>query len=182
MTLDDFFLPRPPELGERLTLALEDGAALEPLGKTLSPRVVTLLKMLSNTVEEHIHGLLQVDLFDVLAGAWNKTREINKELEKSAATPGKDFFAHLAEHRVSSTHEPSLELLVGRKKVARLPFPVSLELVLRGAVLTIRDGAIREVRTGQILGKGVVKCGKAVLMEREFKALEVPGKLLRKAN
>jgi len=56
-----------------------------------------------------------------------------------------------------------------------LPFSISVELVLQGAVLRIRDGAVREVQTGQIKGKGVVKLAGATLIEKQLSPVNVPG-------
>jgi hypothetical protein len=175
-TLNEFFLPRPADFSERLTRALDDRDALEPFDeKVPSSKISVMLRMMPGKVEEYLHEMLQVDLVDVLAGGWNKAREIRKQLEKSASAPGKDFFVQLAEHKISSAHRPVLELSTAGKKVARLPFPTSLELELRGIVLHIRDGAIQRVQTGRLLGKGVVKCGKAVLVERELKTIDMVG-------
>jgi hypothetical protein len=59
--------------------------------------------------------------------------------------------------------------------VGRLTFTISVELVLQGAVLRIRDGKVREVQTGQIKGKGSVKLYGATLIEKELAPINVPG-------
>lgn len=61
--------------------------------------------------------------------------------------------------------------------MGRLPFSVSLELVLQGAVVRILDGAMQEIQTGKIKGKGTVKCGGAILLDKELPSMDIPGTL-----
>jgi len=134
-------------------------------------------QMLPGAVARHLAGLLDIGLGDILVGAWNTSHALGQQLEKSAKSPGKDIFLQLAEHKITSKHEPYLALLKDGQEVGRLPFSVSVELVLQGAVLRIRDGAIQEIQTGRIKGKGTVKCGGAILVEKELQPISVPGTL-----
>ncbi|MET1082368.1 MAG: hypothetical protein ABWY12_04840, partial [Burkholderiales bacterium] len=54
---------------------------------------------------------------------------------------------------------------------------LSLELVLQGAVLRIRDGEIKEIETSRIKGKGSLKCAGATLIDKELQPISLPGTL-----
>jgi len=131
--------------------------------------------MMPAALARQLAGLLDIGLGDILVGAWNTSYGLRQHIEKSAKSPGKDVFLQLAEHKISSTHKPYIGLLKDGREVARLPFAVSLELVVQGAVVRILDGTIQEVQTGKIKGKGTVKCGTAILVQKELQPIAIPG-------
>jgi hypothetical protein len=174
MTLSQLLLPAQDELVDRITDALADeGVAIKSGGVGKLPMLGW--KMMPGAIAGQLAGLLDIGLDDILVGGWNKSFAIRQQLQKSLKTPGKDNFLQLAEHKIKSTHAPYVALIKDGREVGRLPFSVAVELVLQGAVLRIRDGAIREVQTGQIKGKGSVQCAGATLIEKDLQTIKVPG-------
>jgi hypothetical protein len=172
-TLNDFFLPSEAEVARRLARALSDGTIGATVGGVAGPSALAW-RMLPRVVAGHLGQLLDIGIGDILVGAWNKSHALRQNLSKSAQAPGKETFLELAEHKVTSKHKPYVALLRNGQEVARLPFSVDVEITLQGAVLKILDGAIREIQTGQMKGKGSVKCGGALLVERQLQPLKLP--------
>src|SRR5919108_2171089 len=176
VTLGQLLLPPHGDLANRMKDVLADeGIAVETGG--IGRLQMLGLRMMSGALARHLAGMLDIGLADIFIGAWNKSHAIRQHLEKSAKSPGKEIFLQLAEHKIASTHKPYVALLKDGHEVARLPFSISLELVLQGAVLRILDGTIQEIQTGRIKGKGSVKCGRAILIEKELQPIAVPGTL-----
>jgi hypothetical protein len=174
VTLSEFLLPPHEALAARLTDALADeGVVVQSGGIGRIP--IPGWRMLPGAVARYLAGMLDISLLDVLVGAWNKSHALGQQLEKSRKSPDKDIFLQLAEHKITSKHEPYLALVKDGQEIGRLPFTVSVELALQGAVLRIRDGVVEEVQTGRITGKGTVKCGRAILIEKELQPIVVPG-------
>jgi hypothetical protein len=173
VTLSEFLLPAPADLATRVSEALADEGVVVRTGG-VSPSIPGW-RMMAGAVARHLAGVLDIGFLDILVGAWNKSYALGQQLEKSAKSPGKDVFLQLAEHKITSKHEPYLALFHDGQEIGRLPFTVSVELVLQGAVLRIRDGRIEEVETGRIKGKGTVKCGGAILAEKELQPITIPG-------
>jgi hypothetical protein len=174
VTLSDFFLAGQADLAGRIKDALaKDGVAV----KTGAGGTLPMLgwRMMPKAIAGQLSTLLDIGLPDILIGGWNKAYALRQHLQKSAKTPGKETFLQLAEHKITSNHEPYVALLKNGKEVARLPFSISIELVLQSAVLRILDGEIREIQTGQIKAKGSVKCGGAILIQKDFQPVKVPG-------
>jgi hypothetical protein len=171
VSLNEFFLDGQTDLTGHIrhALAKKDAAARAGAAQMLTWR------LMPDAVAEQLAVLLNIPLSDILIGAWNKGHALRQQLQKSAKTPDKDFFLQLVEHKVASTHEPYVALLRNGQEVGRLTFTISVELVLQGAVLRIRDGRVREVQTGQIKGKGTVKLYGATVIEKELAAIKVPG-------
>jgi hypothetical protein len=171
VTLNQFFLEGRTDLTAQIKRAIASG---EAAGKSEG---ASLLKwpMMPKAIAGELAALLSIPLEDILATAWNKGYALRKQLQKSAATPDKDLFLSLVEHKITSKHEPYIALLKNGQEAGRITFTVSVELVLQGAVLRLRDGKVREVQTGQIKAKGHVKLYGATLIEKELAPINVPG-------
>jgi len=171
VSLSEFFLDGHTDLTGtiRRALAKKDVAGHAGAAAMLSWR------LMPEAIAEQLAVLLNIPLSDILRNAWNKGYALRQELQKSAKTPDKDLFLQLVEHKVTSTHEPYVALLRNGQEVGRLTFSISVELVLQGAVLRLRDGRVREVQAGKIKSKGSVKLYGATLIEKELTTLTVPG-------
>ena len=114
----------------------------------LIPKVAkdALAKLLSDQVDE----LLDMDVLELLVSAWLKHRE----LAALANKPGEGQLIELIDHTMNSIHEPKVELMVDDKRVFVLPLKIVFELQFRGAQLMLRGGRVREVRIGELEGKG----------------------------
>jgi hypothetical protein len=175
-TLNHFFLSGEIDLAERMRDALAK-ERLAVTGGGLETLRMLGWRMLPGAIARQLPGLLDIGLADILVGGWNKSHALQKQLMKSAKSPGKDMFLPLADHKLKSAHEPYVALMKDGQEVVRLPFSVSIELSVQGAVLRIRDGAIQEIQTGEIKGKGSLKCGGAILAEKELQPIALPGTL-----
>ena len=175
VTLNQLLLPPADELSDRIKDALED-EGLRLQGKAGKLPMLGW-SMMHSALATRVTSLLDIKIVDVLAGAWNKSFMLRQQMEKSRSTPGKDVFVQLSEHKIASTHEPSIALMKNGQEIKRLKFPVSIELVLQGAVVRIRDGEIQEVQLGKVKAKGTVRCESVLLAQKELAPIEIPGTL-----
>jgi hypothetical protein len=81
----------------------------------------------------------------------------------------------LSEHTVKSEHNPHVEILVNDEPVGKIAFQIALTFTVRGAILIVQDGKIRGFKTGEIRGKGTLKCEGLLLLEQDFRAIPLPG-------
>lgn len=170
ITVSQFLLPTPATLAA----AMAEAIAEEGVGAQAG---LPGLRMLPGAAARHLAGMLDISMLDVFLGAWTKAHALRKQLQKSAASPGKDFFLQLAEHEIASKHEPYLALVKDGQELGRVTFSVSLEIVIQAAMLRIRDGSIQEIEVGRVKGKGAVKCGKVKILEKEFASISMPGSI-----
>jgi hypothetical protein len=171
VTLNQFFLDGQTDLTAHIKTALDE----QHLDVKGGSGGMLAWRMMPKAIAGQLSSLLNIGFGDILVGAWNKSYAVRQQLQKSAKAPEKDFFLELVEHTITSTHDPYIALLKNGREIGRLPFSISLEVVLQGAVLRVRDGAVREVQTGQIKCKGVVKLAGATLIEKQLSAVNVPG-------
>ena len=101
-----------------------------------------------NQVAVVAHGLLDLDLGDLVIAGWRKQGELAAAAERTAANPGSSEVVELATHRVSSAHHPFVELLVNDVHVATVTFDLDIEFVVKALVVTVRDGHVVSLHTG----------------------------------
>ena len=176
LPLVDLIMPDEEVLAERLKEAMSRKHLTVATGGTETLAAFGLRAM-SGALARNLKTLLQIDLSDIFVAAWNKSGTLRQHLEKSAHSPGKEIFLQLAEHKIASTHKPHVALMKDGAEIARVEFEAAVELVLQGAVLRLLDGAIQDVQTGRVKGKGSVKCFGATIVEKEIESTAIPGTL-----
>jgi hypothetical protein len=118
-----------------------------------------------------IDNLLQVNIQDILTQAWDKYRTLLKYRDRRNET----IIVPLLEHTVKSRHHPAIEILLGDQLLTTIDFSIDLSLVLKGFVVTIRDGRIIAIKTGDCQGKGSVACEGFIILEKETGPFALPG-------
>ena len=74
-----------------------------------------------------------------------------------------------------SNHEPHVALMKDGVEIGKVPFEASIELVMHGVVLRLRDGEIQDIQTGRVKGKALLKCFGAVVLRKEIEQMAIPG-------
>jgi len=94
------------------------------------------------------HGLLDLDLGNLVVAGWRKQGELAAAAERTAANPGSSEVVELASHRISSVHRPFVELLINGAHVATVNFELDIEFVVKALVVTVRNGHVVSLHTG----------------------------------
>ncbi|MGE5097913.1 MAG: hypothetical protein ACM3SO_22440 [Betaproteobacteria bacterium] len=147
-----------------LQLAQRDGAA--------APGVTGFVAELA---AEELNGTLDVDAYDLLAGAWAKAKAVKDAAAKSRATPGKPTVVALGRHELKHTCNPVLALYMGD-----VPLPeirLTLELVARfdSAELCLKDGRLASISPGSGSVAAKLKYRSTTLAEETTPTLKIPG-------
>jgi hypothetical protein len=179
ITLKDFF--DVSDLTPQHLAALESNAKLTSLRDVLSRRApdVTWPAALGE-ITRKTDDLLQVNIPEVAAAAWNKYQVLRKYSDPEKYSSCETIMVPLATHTIRSVHKPYVEILAGDEPVGRVDFEIDLELVLEGVLLSIRGGKIVEMRIGSCQGKGSASCEGIVLAKRETKSFLLPGSIALK--
>jgi hypothetical protein len=109
----------------------------------------------SSQIASVAHGLLDLDIGEIVSEGWRRMEDLVQAAQRSVATPGSSEVVDLATHSVSSKHTPRVDLLVNNVVIAKVEFELTLELVLKSVVASIRGGRLVEVHSGDcdITGK-----------------------------
>ncbi|MGH3899004.1 MAG: hypothetical protein ACRDTA_12300 [Pseudonocardiaceae bacterium] len=106
-------------------------------------------KAVEDEIATVAEGLLDFDLGSVLVSGWRKYTELTCAAERTLAVPGSEEVVILAAHKVSSTHHPSIELLVDGVKVENFVFDLTVEFDLTGVVAVVQRGELVALRGGE---------------------------------
>ena len=118
--------------------------------------------------------LLDIKIPDVLVTAWKKVRDLQRVLEESKKTPDKIVYLELAEHTIDYQTKPSIDVKIKSATVKKLELPIQLGFKLRGFVLKIQNGGIREMQTGNCEAKGTIKYGTLTVAEKKLEIIKLP--------
>jgi hypothetical protein len=154
---------------------LTSSEAYAALQTRLASRAGPMWNVVRQRIPEHLTKLLDIDGVGVLAGAWNKTRELRKYRDQTKYPPEDVIVVSLTKHTIESKHRPYLEIVAEEQPIGRLDFEIDLSLMLEGAELTVQAGRVKRIKPGKSTGTGTIKCEGAVLYSVDKKLLTLPG-------
>lgn len=125
-----------------------------------------------------IAELFDVEIPDILTVSWKKADALKKVLAESKASPDETFELELAEHTIESEHHPYIEIRIRDIPVPKtIEFTVLLSFTLKGFILKIQDGEIREIRTGSCDVEGSVQFQGVTIVEKKSAPIQLPGSI-----
>ena len=107
-----------------------------------------------NQVAVAAHGLLDLDLGDLVTAGWRKQGDLAAAAERTAANPGSSEVVQLATHRIGSMHRPFVDLIVNDVHLATVHFELDLEFLITVLVATVRAGHLVSLHSGSCTGHG----------------------------
>lgn len=126
---------------------------------------------------EKIGELFNIGIPDIMLAAWKKLDELKKYADASKYAPEEIIYTELAEHTITGELHPYLQIQVRNIPVKRIEFTINLSLVMKGMILRIQDGKIKEIKTGNCEIKGKVGYQDLLLAEKAFAPIELPGSI-----
>jgi hypothetical protein len=117
---------------------------------------------------------MHVDLGVILIGAWRKLSELQNYTDADKYGPEETILVELTRHTVSSTHTPTLDIILNGKTIDTIKFELKLTILIDGAVLTIKGGRILSVSPGEMKGSAELKCETYKIINRETVPLRLP--------
>ena len=126
---------------------------------------------------EKIGELFNIEVPDILLAAWKKIDALKKYLDSSQYAPEETIYAELAEHTITGELHPYLEIQVKNIPVKKIEFTVNLSLAVKGIVLKIQNGRIKEIKTGTCEVKGRIEYKDLVIAEKALEPIQLPGSI-----
>ena len=133
---------------------------------------------LAGEISEKLEQMFNIRLIDILAAAWKDYQSLLDCADPSKHTAEETISLPMVDHRIETTLKPCLEIVVGERPPIRLTFEIACELKLKGLVAKVQDASIRALRLASCRAKGTVKCEGVLLIKRETKELDLPGRIV----
>lgn len=121
-----------------------------------------------------IRELFDIPIPEIFLTAWTKAHVLQNFLAESQKDPETVLELELAEHTVNSQHRPHIEVSIQNTPVKRIEFTLRLIFKLKGFVLKIQSGAIREMRTGKCDARGTLEYQGLLIAEKMLAPISLP--------
>ena len=157
----------PTDLGE-VTQTLR-----EELGKNIERPEPGLLPFLGAQAADALGGILDVDVFEVLARGWVTARELQELADDERYPPDKTVTVTLGKHEFTTSVHPTLTFEFAGLPARTLVFTCELKAEIKSVRLQVRARRLRALGAGEGTVSAQLKYG-AVKLHREMKSRAVP--------
>lgn len=120
---------------------------------------------------------LDIPLVDIFKSAWASSLELQAYLDPEKHPPEETSRVRFGKHKISSTHQPKLEVLLNGKRVGTISFDVRLTLHIASTRLQIRDGKIWQAEGPEFKGECQVTYKGFPFIKRQIAKVSLPGTL-----
>jgi hypothetical protein len=121
-----------------------------------------------------IAELLEVPIPTIFLTSWKKSDAIRKLLDESRGTPDAKMHLELAEHTINSQHRPHIEIRIQNTTVKTIEFTLRLQFKLKGFILRIQNGSIKDMQTGTCEVKGTLEYQGLAVVEKKLAPINLP--------
>ena len=178
LTLIEFFGLSVQSVWDEFTKLKEVGAvAADVTAEALRGGSIVQPATILTGIANQAKSLFDIDAVDLLVAGWSKHRELAKYKDTKKFPPDETHIVPLTKHTMKIAHHPYLEVLLGPKTLAKVPFDVSMTFELEGFLLTIQNGKIRKVQTGTCQARGRIALKGLTLAEKQLTKIELPAAL-----
>jgi hypothetical protein len=115
--------------------------------------------------------LLDIDLGELVLDVWTKHNELLAAARRTHRAPDQPEYIVLADHQITSTYHPSVEVYIDDQRVATLTFELTLSLDLLGVVAVVSGGRLIAFRFGDAKVRAQLLMSGRNLVEREVPCL-----------
>jgi len=137
----------------------------------------SLTGFVAETGAKQLNEALDTDVFELLAEAWLKFKQVRDCGDASTHPPAQDTIVTLHDVEVTSTNSPLLHTTVGGVALPELRFTLELSAKFDALQLVVRDAHIRSLRPGSASAIVRLKYGSTKLAERSTPEWKLPGEI-----
>jgi hypothetical protein len=133
---------------DALAGALRENSALSSVAAAATTLSRAGLGAVGHEIAAMAHGLLDLDLADVVVAGWCKLADLTAAAKRTLATPGSAEIVELATHCITWTHNPQVAVLVNGTRVATVRFDMSIKLTIKALVAAVHHGRLVRLDSG----------------------------------
>lgn len=127
-------------------------------------------------VVEHVKKLFDTPFPELLAGAWEKSAEIQEFCDPARHPRDESNVLDLASHTLTWTQEPEVEVVFNGTYSVVLKLRVQAQVTVHGGVLVISDARFRKLKTGKVEVKATLSVQGQEVASRKV-SVEMPGEV-----
>jgi hypothetical protein len=148
LTIAAFLFDESHDSVDALAQTLHQQGVLDSLSQGLGQVSQAGREAAESEIATVAHGLLDLDLGDLVVAGWRKHAALTAAVERTSANPGSAEVVELAAHRITSVYQPFVGLLINDVRVATIRFELRTEFLVKALVVTVRNGHLASLRAG----------------------------------
>jgi hypothetical protein len=129
--------------------AMDRAGTTESVEERLAALPARLRAIVLKEIVNVIERLLDDAVVDVLAVGWRKWDVLASAGRRSLESPGQTEIVELVDHRITSTHQPAIDVTVDRVKVAEITLQIEIVILLHGLTAVVTQGRLVALRSGR---------------------------------
>ncbi|MCX5215162.1 hypothetical protein OG689_38880 [Kitasatospora sp. NBC_00240] len=174
-TVREFLFGDGPDIAaDALTQALHEQEAVRELAGGVHGLTAPVARIVEREVASVVEGFLALDVVDLAAGGWRRHAALREAARRTREVPGSEEVVALATHRITSSHQPQVDVLVDGTRVGTVDLDLRLVFDLEGLVVVVRDARLTAVRSGRCLVTGRLAAHRILLAQRQGQ-VNLPG-------
>jgi hypothetical protein len=164
----------PGDAAEALDHAIVSADARGNLGGALEHLPTEVRAAAVREVAAAAAGLLDVNLADMLIAGWREHQDLTAAARWTLAAPGRTELVDLAEHKVSSSQEPYVSVLVDGRQLATVRLGLTVVFDVTAMLAGVSGGRLVSVRSGDCDITGTLAIDEAEVVTKRTR-LKLPG-------
>jgi len=148
LTARDFLAGSDPDWLPEVARAVTEDGLPHAAGRALRNVTDSARSAVGAEVSRQVDTLLDLDLGEMVLGVWTKQRALAAAAGATQAAPGTAEVVSFAEHTITSTHRPQVDVLVREVRVAAVHVELSVRFTVRALAGTVRDGRLVALTAG----------------------------------
>jgi len=134
-------------------------------------------KILRKEILKKLVDLLDIEVVKIIVDSWIDNDFFQQINQIRDAAPNETIFIPLVQHKITSTHNPYIEIIYNGKVVHTINFEVNVDFQFDGVNLSFQNKKLKEISSGECNINGEFLCEKIKLSEAELKNIKLPGML-----
>lgn len=118
---------------------------------------------------------MNVPLVDILRNAWQSAADLQDYRDPDKHPPGEEKIVKVGKTRLTSTHQPKVDILFNGRPAGALIFDAKLTLNIAGSRFRVRDSRIWEMLGSEFEGECELSYRGFVLVKRKVGKIVLPG-------
>lgn len=132
----------------KLAHALEESGVTDTFDQELKRLSRAAYKAVGRQVADAAHGMLDLDLGDLVVGGWCKFADLVAAAKRTLAAADSKEIVELSTHTINYAHHPRVDVLVNDARVATVKFDLAIKFVVKGLCGTVSNGHLVALHAG----------------------------------
>ncbi len=131
-----------------LARALDENGVVGTFDQALKHLSRAGYKAVGGQIAGVAHGMLDLDLGDLVVGGWCKFADLVAAAKRTVAAADSKEIVEVSTHTITYAHHPHVDVFVNDARVATVQFDLAMKFVVKGLCGTVSNGHLVALHSG----------------------------------